>query len=632
MKIAFALCFAAVALAQDPLTDWLDARAQKFLAERKTKIAAIKTPEEIKSRQAMVRAKMLELLGGLPAATNSLNAKVTKRHDMGAYMIENVMYESLPNYWVTANVYRPKAPGRYPAILHPMGHWQEGKAAAQRIAANLAMRGFVVMPFDPVGQGERVQGFSADLGRGLTGGPTAQHFMAGAQAQLMGVEFARYMIWDGMRGIDYLQSRPDVDPERIGCTGCSGGGTQTTFIGALDPRVKVAAVSCYMQTFEQLFKGPVGDSEQSWNGFISSGLDQTDFVELFAPKPWLITSTEQDFFTPAAAKPVYEEASRWYERLGVSGNVKWVVGPGGHGQPLVVREAIYEWFAKHLGGGKASGKELEVNMLPDHELWVTAKGQLELEGYTHSIHDVIAAEKPRAHKLAALATSALTARVVSDTATRRELMFKVEDDLETPATLLIPAQPKGTAVLVVENGGKLSGRAEALAKRGHVVLAVRPRGIPVRPNTPPFSGDWITNERAWLVGLNLPRLRAQDIARAAAYLKSQPGVSSVVAHASGTAGVWLLMAAAETKLFAGLWLDRTPHSLRAAMGRKAHSNLHDVTVPGMLAATDLPQLRPAKTLWSDPTDWNFNVVPLKGDYHYRTFDEGDEPLITKFLQ
>jgi hypothetical protein len=306
------------ALAQpsnERLVQWLDRAAQAQLQERARAISAIRTPAQAEARRQQVRAKILELLGGLPTERSPLNARVTWTKDRGRYFIEGVTYESLPGYIVTANLYRPKAPGRHPAVLFPLGHWDAGKPAAQRIAANLAMKGFVVLAFDPVGQGERLQAFDARLGRSLIGGSTEQHFMNGAQAVLAGSNVARYFIWDGIRGIDYLVSRPEVDASRIGCSGCSGGGTQTTYISALDERVKVAAPACYMQSFQLLFTGPVGDSEQSFPNFLSSGLDQADYVELFSPKPWLIASTEQDFFTPAAAKIVYDEARTWYRML-----------------------------------------------------------------------------------------------------------------------------------------------------------------------------------------------------------------------------------------------------------------------------------------------------------------------------
>src|SRR4029450_12619999 len=101
-------------------------------------------------------------------------------------------------------------------------------------------------------------------------------------------------------------------------------GTQTTYISALDERIKVAAVACYMNSFRTLFAGSIGDSEQRVPGFLSAGLRPADYVGLFAPTPWLITSTTDDFFTPAGAKQVFEEAQRWYTLHNAADRVKWV--------------------------------------------------------------------------------------------------------------------------------------------------------------------------------------------------------------------------------------------------------------------------------------------------------------------
>src|SRR4029453_11971127 len=144
------------------------------------------------------------------------------------------------------------------------------------------------------------------------------------------------------------------------------------YIAALDPRIKVAAVACYMNSFQTLFAGSIGDSEQSVPGFIAAGLDQTDYVELFAPKPWLIASTEDDFFTPPGARQVFEEAQRWYELHDAKERVKWVVGPGGHGTPPIVREAIYDWMTRWLKPDPPSKPTVEVtDLLPDDALLVT---------------------------------------------------------------------------------------------------------------------------------------------------------------------------------------------------------------------------------------------------------------------
>ena len=275
-------------LPRSPLLKELNAIADRQLKERSDAVAAIRDVPAARARQAEVRARILSLIGGLPDYRGPLNARVTKTTRREGFAIDHVLFESLPGYFVTANLYRPDRAGRHPAVLMSMGHWDSGKAAGQLLSANLARKGFVVLAYDPVGQGERQQAYDRALDARLIGGPTEQHFSNGAAAILMGQSVARYFIHDGMRAIDYLVSRPDVDPERIGATGCSGGGTQTTYIAALDPRVKVAAVACYMNSFQTLFAGSIGDSEQSVPGFLAAGLDQTDYVELFAPKPWLI--------------------------------------------------------------------------------------------------------------------------------------------------------------------------------------------------------------------------------------------------------------------------------------------------------------------------------------------------------
>ena len=160
-------------------------------------------------------------------------------------MIEKVIYQSLPGYYVTANLYRPSRPGRYPAVLLQSGHTQEGKAEPQLLAANLALKGFVSLAFDPVGQGEREQTYDPMLKSPAAGWSVNEHIHAGAQSSLAGESVARYFIWDAKRSIDYLVSRPEVDPERIGAAGCSGGGALTTFIGALDPRLKAVIPACF---------------------------------------------------------------------------------------------------------------------------------------------------------------------------------------------------------------------------------------------------------------------------------------------------------------------------------------------------------------------------------------------------
>ena len=601
------------AFGADPLLDWMDAIAQKQLDARESVIAKIQTRAQAERRKEFVRAKVLELIGGLPDHRGPLSAVVTGKIQRPGYVIENVIFESLPHLYVTGNLYRPDRAGRYPGVLLPLGHWEYGKPAVQRIAANLALKGFVVFTYDPIGQGERLQAYDARVGGSLAGGATEQHILAGAISVLIGESFARYRIWDAKRALDYLLSRPEVDAERIGCTGCSGGGTIATYISALDPRIKVAAPTCYMNSFRVLFHGPVGDSEQSLPNFIASGLDQMDYVELFAPKPWLIGSTEQDFFTPAGAKLVFEEAQRWYALYGAGDRIKWVVGPGGHGTPLEVREAIYDWMIRWLKNGEGSAAEQEIDLLPEFKLWATKSGQVTELASSRDIGDVIREEfdQRKSHS------------------TRAELLDAVSAWMTGPAIEKGPGKlmlPEGTgrkpAVVLVQMREQIPARASKLVADGNVVLVAMPRGLPPANNPRLLSGDWLANTRASLIGLNLPALRASDIRLAVDSLAARDDVDAknIRIEAEGVAGVWALLVAAVDQRISSVELHRTPYSVRAAFTNPLHRDLHDAVMPGFALKWDLSDLvdaiRPRKVIWRDPTDWMGRVVPLSGDYRY----------------
>src|SRR5499426_245985 len=643
--------------AQDPLLAWFDRIAQQQLQRREQAIAEVRTGADAEKRKQWARAEVVELIGGLPDYDGPLNARVTGRVSGDSIVIEKVIFESLPGLFITANLYKPNQPGRYPAVLFPLGHWDEGKVAAQLMAANLAAKGFVVLAFDPLGQGERQQAYDRRLGRSLAGGGVIQHFMNGATSLLIGQSFARYRIWDAKRALDYLLSRPEVDPEKVGCTGCSGGGTITTYISALDPRIKVAAPACYMNSFRVLFKGSVGDSEQSLPNFLSSGLDQADYVELFAPKPWLIASTLEDFFTPEGARLVYEEARRWYQIYGAEEKVRWVVGPGPHGTPREVREAIYEWMIRWLKEGKGDWREQTVKLYPDHELQVTRSGQVADEPqsrdlYQHILEDyrkrkrqgtaqelmaeirkLIPANESKPPALKTIAESA-DEQVITE-----RIAIETEPGLEISGTLYIPRSPGRKGAVLVVGAGRTTSLARNFAKAGRIALELAPRGTATtRDSLRPLVGEWSTNTRAWLIGRNLPAMRAYDITRGVDALAARNDVdqSSITAVAQGVSGVWLLMAAALDTRIGRVWLDRTPHSLGPAFENPIHTDLHDAVIPGFALRWDIQDLAglmgQRRIFWTDPTDWMGRVVSLGPKYRYRHFEERDDALIEELLR
>ncbi|MBY0504337.1 MAG: acetylxylan esterase [Bryobacteraceae bacterium] len=622
------------------VTAWLNAQAQDLLRQRRATVAAIQTPAQARERQAWVRAKLLDLLTGLPDYKGPLNSRTTGVVQQPGYRIEKVIFESLPKFPITGNLYLPQAAGRHPAILFSMGHWNEGKPVAQLLAGNLALQGFVVLVYDPIGQGERLQGFDPVTRVARAGGSVEQHFMAGAAAILAGDNFARYMIHDSMRAIDHLQSRPEVDPEKIGATGCSGGGTQTSFVAAIDPRVKVAAPACYMQSFEVLFPGDIGDSEQSWPGFIGAGLDQKDFVEVFAPKPWLIASTEGDFFKPAGAQAVFEEAKRVYKLLDAEAQVSWAVGPGPHGTPLEVRQAIYGWFGRWLLANPAPKPEVAVKVLPDHELWATKTGQVSTDLGARDVTEIIrerwesrakTSERPKPITTPTTPPRMRSMREATEEGLRvKYQLLESEAGMWVATRLIEPSEPSTKAVLMLEP----APLAMTLARQGYRVLTLRPRGVgPGVPDWIRNGGDFYPNTRAWFINPARPMAeqRAYDVRRAVDYLASF-GVTDLRASASGVPGYWLLRAAADDLRLKRIWLDRTPATYCQVIGTAVHRDLHEATAPGACLKADWATLRDARTLWSDPTDWLRQVQGGLPGFAYRHFEQGDGDLLKRFLE
>src|SRR5581483_1619393 len=216
---------------------YLLAEAQKCFDRRRAEVAALKTPDDVRRRQERLRTRFIEALGGFPERT-PLNAVIVGKAQRDGYSIEKVIYESRPHHHVTATLYLPAGKGPFPGVLMPIGHSSNVKAAdyIQRGCILLAKHVLAALAYDPIGQGERRQLLDG-MGKPAISNSTTEHTLVGIGALLVGQNTATYRIWDGIRSLDYLASRPEIDPQRLGCTGCSGGGTLTAYLMALDDRI-----------------------------------------------------------------------------------------------------------------------------------------------------------------------------------------------------------------------------------------------------------------------------------------------------------------------------------------------------------------------------------------------------------
>jgi cephalosporin-C deacetylase-like acetyl esterase len=649
----------------------MDQIAQQQLQRREDLIATIRSVADAERRKQSVREKLMAIIGGLPDYSGPLNPRITGRIQADSYTIEKVIFESLPGVFVTANLYRPNQPGHYPGILLQAGHTQEGKPEGQILAANLALKGFVVLAFDPIGQGEREQTYDRQVDRALAGWSVPEHIQMGAQSMLIGESVARYFIWDAKRALDYLVSRPDVDAERLGAVGCSGGGALTAFIGALDPRLKAIAPACFVNSYRLLFAGPDPDSEMSPPNLLSSGLDMADYVELSAPTPWLILATEGDYFTPAGAKLVYDEALRWFGLYGAEDKLRFFVGSGPHGTPIETREEIYKWMIRWLKNEQGDFHERPVKNYTNQELLVTKTGHVDEEPGSRKIYQLILDEfrkrKQPGSQTELLAElrrlnipSGLTAPEIkiSDESDgpegrRERISFESEPGVAISGRLHIPpTSGRKPAVLLVADKTSsywilsTDSLAERIAKTGRVVLELEPRDAPGEGDRP-YVGNWLTNARANGIGRNLPAMRAHDILRGVDVLAARNDVdpASIGATARGVKGIWLLLAAAIDPRIGKVWLDRTPFSFHAALEHSMNTDLFDAVIPGFVLHWDLDDLVKAMgknrpVLWTDPSNWMGRPAPPGPGFQYRyvigdttdLHDQQDDAFMNKFLQ
>ncbi|HEY0769271.1 MAG TPA: acetylxylan esterase, partial [Sphingobacteriaceae bacterium] len=265
--------------------------AYQHLNDRSEKVQAIKSLDEWKSRQAVVRQALAEVMGKFPDRT-PLNAVITKTIQKDGYRIEHIVYESQPQFYVTSSLFIPDKAVKAPAVIYCSGHSESGYRFYQNIIVSLVKKGFVVFAFDPVGQGERLQYYNAEKKRSEFIYPAFEHSYVGAQLFISGNSLANVMTWDGIRAVDYLLSRKEVDAARIGITGRSGGGTQSAYIAAMDPRIKAVAPENYISDLTSMFEtlGPQ-DAEQIFLHGVIKGLDMADLLAVRAPKPALLIAT-----------------------------------------------------------------------------------------------------------------------------------------------------------------------------------------------------------------------------------------------------------------------------------------------------------------------------------------------------
>lgn len=612
---------------------YLTAIAKQKLAQRQEQMIEIKKTSGIRVRQDYIQRTFLREIGGFPART-PLHAEITGSVEHPDYLVQKLVYQSLPGFYVTANVYVPKS-GRkpFPAVLGVAGHSGEGKSFAlyQTVWVSLARRGFLVLAIDPIGQGERIEHLDSVTHTPLLQvGGTPEHMADGLPVLLTGTNIARYFIWDGIRGIDYLQSRDDVDKTKIGVAGNSGGGTQSAYISALDTRVVTSVISCYLSAWDAMWADPgPQDSEQVFDHFLADHLDYADFLNAIAPRPVEMEVATRDFFPIAGAHATFHEAERTFGLLGAKDHLALFEADDTHGWSKPRRIAAYTWLSRWLQGNPGSSEEAAVQTDRSVSLNATSTGQV-LTSY------------PNAQTVQSLnATLAQQLRLKPFRGSRAQLAKRVRIRLDLPASVPVPKvdsaggyrsgalkverinihpEPGITipgllftpsksvklqpAILYINPSGMMAdagpgGRIQKLAEQGHVVLAIDPRGwgesAPPNRMISGYRSDYQLAMHAILVGKSIPGMQTFDLLSAFRYLRSRPEVDSntISLHTYGFACNIGLFAATVDPRIQTVACDKPPMSYLAITQLSLNHLSPNIIVPGVLRDFDIPDLTKA---------------------------------------
>jgi len=368
----------------------------------------VKTEGDLLQLRSELKKSVLDMIGGLPTEKTELHATVTGRIAGNGFHIEKLIYQSVPGFYVTALVYVPENGEKvHPAVLVAAGHAQNGKIHYQDLCQRLVQRGYLVISWDPVGQGERSQFWDAKTKKSRYNLICAEHAVMGNLAYLAGTSMARWEVWDGMRAVDYLLTRSDVDGNRINLTGTSGGGFQTALLGALDDRIQVIIPSCYitalpMRIENRIFVDPDSDPEQDLFGFISKGVDHAGLLLMMYPRPVMVATATLDFFPIQGAHKSYAEVRPFYERFGHADRIGFAESYNTHQYSLKNQEAALNFLDRFnkmpLRHGLAA-----TTAYSDAELHVTKSGQISVDypdarPLTRLIEEYAAGHHPREPK------------------------------------------------------------------------------------------------------------------------------------------------------------------------------------------------------------------------------------------
>ena len=618
------------------LPDYLTALAHTAYEKRNRELSLLTNAESIRKRQSWVRETFWKLIGGQLERT-PLNARKTGGFERAGYRLEKVVYESRPGLFVTANLYVPttgSAP--YPGILFQMGHSGLGKAypSYQKCCQGLARLGYVVLAFDPMGQGERIAYLDSSGLNTRLPSIDDEHSVPGKQFLLLGDTSSRYQVWDAIRSLDYLAGLSYVDTQRLASVGQSGGATLTMLLACADTRL-AAAVVCSGNTENVACANfdPPGSTDDAEQDLINSGplgFDRWDLLYPIAPKPLLIQVSAHDFFGTYSPRYLsdgreeYEKLLKCYNVLGHSDQLGWSSTPLPHSLSYSLRLSVYNWFEKWLKKSEQTIQdEPHVAPEPDKTLWVGPTGNVARDFGSLRPFDFVKQEASAigSRKTANSWTEALglrqperelkmrkLARTQTEGASIEAIEVQSAPGVWLPGWLFTPGKLDTTQrpLLVLDDRGRNAfaeedGVYHRLARSGRFICAVDIRGMgDTRPEVgrgnPAYTIPHDSEEEfAWaslILGDSLLKQRTHDILAIAQAMHNEPALRNtpLVLAARGRLTVPALFAFATFSQIDSLYLAGGLVSYRDILNTENYRQPLSNFAWNLFRLADLPEL------------------------------------------
>ena len=547
---AFLLACAVLSAQESPgptahVTQNLILQARRITATATAEVATRDAWEPLRARRLAEMRDSLSLLPWPPKTP--LNPRVTRTIDRGDYTIELVAFESLPQVYVTANLYLPKTrAARVPGIIYVCGHAfsdSGNKTSYQRHGISFARNGYAAIILDSV---QTAEAFGTHHGVGR------QRFLDWFSRAYSP---AAIEVWNAIRAIDYLESRPEIDPTRIGMTGRSGGAAMTWFTAAVDERIKVAAPIMGISTYAANVEA---DTQRGHcDCMFPINFPRHDMLHqgaLIAPRPLLMAHGIKDTLFPVPGYREFERViSGLYASYGYPERFRNIEVDTGHADSDFLREQAIAFFDRHLLGIPERRLVMEYENLPEADLAVFS-GSPPQDSRNHLVHEILIPdpkfdppltlaewEQRRAALLKTLrqqvfptlvqpASTPVVRRLPPvDKQPWRELEIEADEGLTVRAFLRKPSKiekPLPALLYIASEGEELrdiDGILSAAHRRNASVrMVLYPRATSLTPLRRTDSIGLLRN--AMHIGETLDSLRLHDVLRAVAALRAEPGV------------------------------------------------------------------------------------------------------------